>query len=148
MNRKVPSAPPAAGPSANVSRSCPVHACSCHPHGHGVAADAEIWAMIVRHLSLVLLVCSFCSIAYAQAPPDGTEAEVAKLHSMTRELPPAAVLHYVDSVLALPAIDKNPKWCMELHSAKGTALRFMRKHHEALAEHDRAFELADSLQDA
>lgn len=113
----------------------------------GSVVNAEIWAMPLRRPALLFLACTTWSVVGAQTAPDALRAETARLDALLREQPPAVVLHRVDSLLGLPSVSADPAWRMALYSTKGKALRFMRKHDEALAAQARAFELADSLHD-
>lgn len=103
--------------------------------------------MPLRRSALLLLACAAGSVAGAQSASDTLREETARLDALLREQPPVVVLHRVDSLLALPSVSAAPAWRMALYSAKGKALRFMRKHDEALMAQARAFELADSLHD-
>jgi len=104
--------------------------------------------MIRRALALVLLVQVATSLVTAQTPSRALQEEIAGLKELVRQQPPAEVLRRVDSLLALPEVSSEPRWQIALYSARGKSLRYMRKHHEALAAQVRAFELADSLNDA
>lgn len=97
--------------------------------------------------ALLFLACVAWSVVGAQSASDALRTETARLDALLREQPPAVVLHRVDSLLGLPTVSADPAWRMALYSAKGKALRFMRKHDEALVAQARAFELADSLHD-
>ena len=101
--------------------------------------------MIVRPLALVLVALLGGVRAGAQAGPDPSPAEAAHLADLLRAAPPTAVLHHVDSLFAVPGIGTDPEWQRLLYSTRGKALRYMRKHDEALVAHARALELADSL---
>lgn len=83
----------------------------------------------------------------AQAPPDPLQQAVEGLDAQVRDRPPAEVLRRADSLLALPQLQERPRLVMAVHGARGKALRFMRKHHEAIEAQARAFALADSLGD-
>jgi tetratricopeptide (TPR) repeat protein len=103
--------------------------------------------MIMRSLPLLFLLALASLSVRAQVDDDARKKVIDGLGIKVRELPPAEVLRYVDSLLAIPEMTAPPLWRMELYSAKGKALRFMRKHDEALAAHAKAFAIADSLQD-
>jgi tetratricopeptide (TPR) repeat protein len=102
--------------------------------------------MFARLAALLMLVHAGSKLS-AQPYPAPDKQEIAALAELLRELPPAAVLHRVDSLFALPGIRANPAWQRALYSTRGKALRYMRKHDEALIAQVRAFELADSLHD-
>ena len=103
--------------------------------------------MLPTRAWLPVLFLFHAGLMAAQAPPDPLQQAVAGLDAQVRDRPPAEVLRRADSLLALPQLQERPRLVMAVHSARGKALRFMRKHHEAIEAQARAFALADSLGD-